>query len=157
MALPLAIASTVFTVMGQQQEGAAAQASAKFEARQRDQAAGQERASSQREAAEHRRRSGLALSTLQARAGGGGLDTGVLDLASDIAGEGEYRALTSIYEGEEQARGLEMGADAARMRGRTARDAAGVKSVSTMLSSGSSLYEKYGNGGPKGSTASKYN
>ena len=139
------VASTVFSVAGQQSEGRAAQQAANFEAAQRDQAAGQTRASSQREAEDQRRQARLVNSKLQANAGGGGLDTGVVNMAADITGEGEYRALSALYEGEESARGLEMGADQARARGKAARKAANFKTVSTLFSAGSNtLYSNYG-------------
>ena len=142
-------ASTIFSAVGKQQQGAAADTAAGYQAQQLDQRAGQARASAQRAAIEQRRHAALAGSQLQARAGGGGLDPTVVDLASGIAGEGEYRALTALYEGEERARGDEMAAAAKRYEGKQARRAGNIGAVTSLFSSagspaGQSLFEKYG-------------
>ena len=101
--------------LAQQQQQAADVRALQFE-----QQAGQERAASQREAAAARRRKRLAQSTLQARAaasGAGALDPTVLDLEGDIEEEGEFQALSALFEGESRARDLEFGATLERHGG----------------------------------------
>jgi hypothetical protein len=149
-AMLMMAASAAVSIIGQQQAGRDQQAAAEWQAKQQEMKAGQERASSQRQALEDRRQARLASSRVQALAGGGGLDEGVLSLVGDIAGEGEYNALASIYEGEQSAIGRGMQADGLRMEGKAARRAANFKSVSTVLSTGSSMFGKYGNGGFNG-------
>jgi hypothetical protein len=144
-----AMAGTALTALGALKEGRQANADASFQAAQLEQNAGQERAASQRQAIEQRRQARLTNSRIQALAGGGGLDPTVVDLSANIAGEGELRALTALYTGEERARGNEMNAQGARIAGKNAERASRVKAISSVLSSGSSMFEKYGGGGAK--------
>jgi hypothetical protein len=150
MAQYVAIAGAAMNVLSQFKEGAQARADAGFEARQFEQQAGQERAASQRQAIEDRRQTRLAQSRLQALAGGGGGDPTVVKLASDIAGEGELRALTSLYGGDDKGRSLEMQATANRASGKARANGAAMSGVASALQSGSSIYSKFGNGGFKG-------
>lgn len=131
------------------------------EAAQLQQQAGQQRASAQREAQEQRRRAAIASSNAQARAGGGSTDSSILGLTGDIAGEGEYNALTAMYEGEERAIGSETqasaaiaqagqyraGGEAGYQRGQSAARAATTRGFTSALTGASSLYSKYGGGG----------
>lgn len=148
LATPLMIASTVLGATGTMQQGNAAQQQAYSQAGQLDAAAGQDRASAQRGAAEQRRQARLAQSSLQARAGGSGSDAGVVALDAGIAGEGEYRALTALFQGEEEARGKEFAAANARATGDAAKKAGRTRAFSSILAGGSTLYDKYGGGGP---------
>lgn len=143
LAMPMAVIGSVLNAAGTQQQGADAARSANFQAAQLDQQAGQARASAQREAAEQRRQARLAQSRVQALAGGGGLDAGVVELTSDIAGEGEYRALASLYEGEERAAGLETSAKAKRLEGKQAKRAGNMKAITSILNDSHSLYKRY--------------
>lgn len=147
----VALASAVLSVVGQLQGGKQAQADADYQAAQLEQNAGQQRAAAQREAAEQRRQARLATSRAQAVAGGGGGDPSVVRTIADISGEGEYRALTSIYEGEERARGMEDSAKAKRAMGKQSGIASMFGVASTIFDKGPSLYEKYGKGGPTSS------
>lgn len=125
--------------------GSQANAAAKSEAAQLDYNAGQQRAASQRQAEEQRRQARLANSRLQAVAGGGGGDVTAVNLAADLAGEGELRALTALYEGEDRAAGMEAQADARRKAGKAARTAGYLGAVSSVLSaSGEGMFKKYG-------------
>jgi hypothetical protein len=156
MAMFMAAASTVMSAVSSQQQGAAADRAATFRAEQLEQAAGQERAGAQRAAMEQRRQGRLALSRLQAIAGGGGLDPTVVTLAGRLAGEGEYRALSALYEGEERALGMEMQGEAARYEGRLARRAGNMRALSSVVSfagssQGSALYDKIKGLGAPGS------
>lgn len=134
---------TVLTVVGQARAGSEAKNAADFQAAQLDQAAGQSRAAAQREAMEARRQARLAGSRVQALARGGGGDESVLALQGDIAGEGELRALTAMYEGEERARGYEGQADAARYSGRNAKSRGMASALNTVIKFGPGLYDKY--------------
>lgn len=117
------------------------------EAVQLETQAGQERASSQRQAIDERRQARLAQSrglAVAAASGAGADDPTVVNLLAGIEGEGEYRALSALYSGEESARGMEAEA-AARRRGAKATKRAGlVKAAGTIISSGASLYDRYG-------------
>jgi hypothetical protein len=139
----LQLATTLFSMIGQQMQGRSAAAAANSQAAQLDVRAGQSRAIGQRGAQEERRKAALVASRLQAVAGGGASDPTVVKLASDIAGEGEYRAMTALYEGEEAARGDENAASVARATGKAARRASNIGTVSNMFSGGSTLYTKY--------------
>lgn len=78
-----------------------------------EQEAGQERARGQRAAMDERRQQRLLEGDVRAAAvasGGGSLDPSIVNILGDIGTEGEVRALTRLYGGEEAARGLEHGA-----------------------------------------------
>lgn len=141
--------STVFGVSSAIGGGLGERSAAKFQAQQLETAAWQERAASQRAAEEQRRQARLAGSRLQAVAGGSGADPTVMNLAADLAGEGEYRALTALFEGESRARGMEGQARAKRYEGGQARKAGMLKAATTVFSAGSkSMLDKYGGNGP---------
>lgn len=144
MAVSATIASTFLEAASSYSQGRSAQRSKDAQALQMDYAAGQERAASQRTAAEQLRAARLAQSRLQALAMGGGTDVGVVNLAAGIAGEGEYRALTALYEGEERAKGMEYGADVARAEGKDAKRAGTIGAFTSILSGVGSMYEKFG-------------
>lgn len=100
--------------------GIRGQAAQEFKAKQEEQAAQESRAVSQRSALDKRHQATLLQSTIQARAaasGGGADDPGVLTLAGDVAGRGEYEALFDMYKGENRARGLIDQAAGSRMTG----------------------------------------
>lgn len=155
-ALPLLIAGTVMSASGSAQAGNAAKAAGQaqqvasnYEAQSAEQRAGQIRASSQREAQERRRESNLAASRAQAV----GAASGSVDprIEADIAGQGEFNALSALYEGEEAARGQETDAVLRRFEGDAAMRAGSVKkkayqtqAVTTLLSGGGTLAQKYG-------------
>lgn len=143
----LAAAGTVVSTIGAIQQGNAQQAAANYQAAQLTQQAGQDRATAQRQAIEERRKAGLALSRVQAfsaASGAGATDPTVNNIAGDIAGQGEYNALTQLYNGEERARGLENQASATRFQGQQAHQAGLFKAGSTILEGGTSLMTKYG-------------
>lgn len=112
---------------------------AKSDARRLRRMAGDERATSQRAASEERRRARLVESrarAVAANSGAGASDPSVLNLMADLSAEGEYRALTRMYEGETSAQSLEM---EARERRRAARG----QSISTILGGAASFASKY--------------
>lgn len=139
------VVSGVGTILSAQSQAKAL----KKEARQLDAQAGTERASSQRAAMEERRQARLAQSrglALAAASGGGADDPTVMNLLADLEGEGEYRALTSLYEGEEQGRSLEAQADARRKEAKNAKRAGWMQGIGTILGAGTSMADRYGGG-----------
>ncbi len=142
------IGGSIVSGLGQIQAGRAANISSKFQAAQAQQQAGQQRAAGQRAAIEERRKTDIALSRGQAVAaasGGGALDPTVLKLMGGVAQQGEYNALSALFESEEAARGLELGAAAKRMEGKQAKKAGMIGGISTIAGGiGQGLYQKYG-------------
>lgn len=148
-------AATAVSAVGSIMSGKAQDSASRFQAGQMKQQAGQERAAAQRTAIEQRRQAGLANSRVKALAaasGGGATDPSVINIETANAGAGEYNALSALYQGEEKARGLEMGAGARLYEGSQAKRAGLIKGGSGLLSAGSSMFEKYGQGGPDTST-----
>ncbi len=98
-----------------EQEAALARSKAlEHQAAQGRQQAGQERATAQRSASEQRRQGRLLASRALARAaasGAGAGDPTVENIIGDIGAEGEFRALSEMFIGEERALGLETQAD----------------------------------------------
>ena len=147
MAEALAIGGSVLKAGGTLFSSGAQAKSLKSEARQLDTKAGLERASSQREAMEERRKARLLQSrglAVAAASGGGADDPGVVNILADIAGEGEYRSLTALYEGNERAFGLESEAKARRKEAKNVKTAGYIGAASTLLGAGSSMSERYG-------------
>lgn len=124
----------------QTQAGQAEQSSAYFEAKQMEQAAGQQQAIAQRAMAEELRRSELMQSRALAIAGasGAGLnDPTIVKIMTDLAAEGELAAQTQKYNGDEAARALKVGAKIRRWEGDQARKGAAVSGEATRASIGS--------------------
>lgn len=155
-AIPLMIASTIMSASssaqaGQQAEkaGQAQQTAANYQADSAEQNAGQQRAASQRVAQARRQEATLAASRAQAV----GAASGTVDprIEADIAGQGEFNALSALYEGEEAARGLETDAALARFQGRQMAQAGGAKKAAYQTEALSSLamggYKAFGGGG----------
>ena len=150
--LVLMLAGTAISAAAQHKQGQEQQNLANYEAAQLDQNAGQAQASSQRAALNEQRNTSLLLSRARAVAaasGGGVSDPAVVNIMARIAGEGTYRADTARYEGDTQARGMKMQADALRYQGAGAAQAGNLTAASTALSGGAqsySMYKKYGSG-----------
>lgn len=145
----LSVVSTVASAAGSIMSGNAARGEANFEAAQMKQNAGQEQAVSQRKAVDARRQAGLANSAVTARAaasGAGATDPTVINIEGDNAAVGEYNALSALYQGNEAARQDLMGATAKRYEGSQTRQANLFKAGGTLMSDGSSLYDKYSGG-----------
>lgn len=142
-AATLALGGTAISTVGQLQAGAAEQQAANFQAAQLTQQAQAERASSQAEAQEERRQKELRISRARAvaAASGGGQD---FDLLGDLEEDGELRALTALWEGEERARGRKLQAASARQTGRNRKRASIFKTGSTLLQGGASFLDNYG-------------
>lgn len=150
MAYLAAIASlvgTATTVIGNNQQGAAAEQNAQTMAAQLRQNANATRASAQRESINQQRQTQFMTSRAQAVAaasGGGASDPTVVNNIANIEGEGEYRRLTALYNGESQATGQENQARVVERGGQASAQAATVANTSTILNSASSYYQKYG-------------
>jgi hypothetical protein len=134
------------------------QIAAAYQAQQMEQQAGQSVAASQRAAMEEERKARLMASravAVAAAGGGGTSDFNTANIIGDIFGEGAYRASVALYQGEEKARQLRMGADAKELDGQFAMSAANdaakaiqIKGLGQAIQSGASMYGKYGMGGP---------
>lgn len=152
------------TLIGAEAEAQAVKAGAKAEgelaeyrAKQFKQQAGQERATAQRAAIEERRKGALARSratAIAAASGGGVQGTDVENILSNLSAEGEYNAQSALYEGEEQARGLESQAAAelygsklnksmASYQARVARRSSYVSAAGNVMQAGASFYDKF--------------
>lgn len=146
--LPLALsgAGAAVSAIGTIASGQAEKDAAYFRAAQEEQAAQESRAASQRKAIERRREGAYATSRLQAlsaASGGGADDPGVIKLGEDIGARSELQALTEDYRGENAARGYMDRAAGSRMTGDAAQTASYFKAASTIISSGSSMYDRY--------------
>lgn len=111
------------------------------------QEAGQSVAAGVQGAIQDRRRATYVASSARARTAAGGLaTTGTSAIANvgQIRGEGEYRALTSEYQGEDRASELNFRGDQMRTEGSNAVTAGWMSGISSVLSGGSSFYSKYG-------------
>lgn len=147
-------ASTLAAGRAEQQAGRDRQAALEHQAAQARQNAGQERAAAQRGAFEQRRQGRLLSSkalALAAASGAGAGDPGVEKLLGDIGAEGEFRALSDLYEAEERARGLETQADLKvfegdqeRRAGEIARRTSRFGAFTTVLSGGAKGLSRYG-------------
>lgn len=160
-AIALSVLGTTQSANAQQQAGALAaqqgqaqRSAAEFQATELDQQAGQDRASSQHQAVDARRQATFAESRAQALAaasGGGASDPTVVTNSARITGEGEYSALTALFNGEERARGLETQGNLARFTGQQQQlagnyrqDAYNSGADVTLMNGATSLYQKYG-------------
>jgi hypothetical protein len=119
----------------------------RYQANQLDAQAKNDRATAQRRASEERRQARLAGSralALAAASGGGADDPSIVNLIADLEGEGEYRALSAMFEGETEARSKEEQAMANRRGAKTAKTVGGLKAAASIIGAGSSLYDRYG-------------
>lgn len=147
-AIPIALAvggaalSAGGTILGANAEAK----SLKGEANQLEQQAGQTRAASQRQAMEERRQSRFLQSRALAvgAATGGASDPTVVNAIAGLEGEGEYRALVRLYEGEEEGRGMEVEAKNRRKEAKNVKRAGYISAASQILKSGASMFERYG-------------
>lgn len=165
MSTALQIGGSLFSMMGASDAADAAEVmgqrarqAADFRAAQLRSNAGQAIAASQRAGDNEVRRANLLASralAVAAASGGGASDPTVVKLISNIAGEGTYRRLSAMYEGEERARAMRMQADAASYEGAIAEEAGYMKAdsyrtqgMAGLFKMGGSLFEKYGGNGP---------
>lgn len=104
--------------------GSARKEAADFQAMQLDAQAAEEKAAASREAEQQKRETKFILSRQQAMAADsnlGSLDETVLDLAGDVAQQGEVNRGMIVYGGEQRARGRRAQAAATRLEGDAAK------------------------------------
>jgi hypothetical protein len=148
-AIPLALlaAGTALSAGGSILGANSEAAALRSQAAQLDAQAGLERASSQRQAIDEKRQAKLAASrglAIAAASGGGADDPSVVNALAGIEGEGEYRALTALYNGDQTALGMEDEAKAKRAGAKSVKTAGYLKAAGSILSSGASIYDRYG-------------
>lgn len=164
------IVSKVASAQGQakaaERAGEQQQIQKNFEAAQLAQNATQVRAAAQRTGMEEERRARLIASRALAVGGASGAslsDATMMGILTDIAGEGAYRKSVAIYGGEDRARRMELGEEAAIFEGEVLKaggeargDAIKSRAYAETIGDVASMfgmYKKYG-GPPKSTTSS---
>ena len=139
----LSIGGTVLSAVGAIQQGNAQKAAGEYQAKQLEAAGKAEQATAIQAANEERRQKEFAISRARtvAAASGGGQD---LALMEDIEEDGELRAQTKIWQGNEAAAGRNAQAAAARFEGSQYKKAGFINAMSTVAKGGASFYEKFG-------------
>lgn len=129
-----------------------------FTAKQQDDAANNVLAAGQRTAMNEDLKAKLLASRAMAVAGASGGDVGspgVTKVIADIAGRGAYNAGIALYDAEDKARTLRLGATASRYEGDVMQSGGQSKAAAYMFgaagnaATAASLFSKYGRGGPK--------
>lgn len=150
-AKPLALGATVLggglQAYGANEAGRAAAGEADFQSKQLAANANEQQASAERKMAEQNTITAYALSNAQAAAAGSGAgatDPTVTNVMQTIAGQGRYRALTDMYNGDSSAQAMRTQAAAGRESGSRAARAGNTKMYSTILGTAGTLYDKYG-------------
>lgn len=141
------IAGTALSVAGPIYAGSKASDAAGDEAEQLRRRAGARRGEAQRAAAEERRQNRFARSRAQAviaSQGGSLADPGAVNYMGDLEAEGEYAALARLYEGYDEAEGLDAAARARRREGKAARTAGYLRGFTNALMGVETLRSKYG-------------
>ena len=132
----LAVAAVMF--LGSAYQGKEAKKAKEREAQGLHEAAQRRRAVAQREAAEEERNKDFVYSralAVSAASGTGTADAGVVALLGDLNAEGEYRILSRLYAGEDEAEGLDYRAEIARREGKAAETAGYINGVTSAVSS----------------------
>jgi hypothetical protein len=141
------LAGTALSVGGKVAGGYAQKGALDSAAAQLEQEAGQSVASGIQGAIQDRRRATYVASNARARTAAGGLTTtGTSAIANvgQIRGQGEYNALTALYQGEDRAQELDYRATGMRRSGSNAVTSGWLSGISSVLSGGTSFYDKYG-------------
>jgi hypothetical protein len=141
------LAGTAIGTYGKVAGGYAQRSALDASAAQLSQEGGQSIASGIQGAIQDRRRAAYVASNARAATAAGGLTTtgtSAVKTVGDIRGEGEYRALTSMYQGYDRANELDFRANQMRTEGSNAIKSGWVAGASTVLSGGTSFYDKYG-------------
>lgn len=151
-----AIGSTALQMIAAHNAGEAQKSQANIEANQMSQNANNAEGAAEQKMIEQNKQTAYTESNLQAAAAGGGgsaTDPTVVTDMKTIAGEGRFRAMTDMYEGDAQAQSMRYGAAVTRAGGDNAADAGNIGALSKGLSGaaaaytqfgGSSLFDKYG-------------
>ena len=147
-ALPyIAGAATVVSTVGVVQQGVEQRHQADVAAMNLRNQANADAAAGERQSIQDRRQASYLVSrgqALAAASGAGATDPTVLSVLGQISGEGEYHALTSLYEGGTRSQNLSSQATATSSEGRAAEQAGRLKGISTLLTGGTTLATKYG-------------
>ena len=151
--LPLALASTVISTIaggaGQIAAGNNAAAMGQFQQQEYIQQGETATATAQRAMLEERRKTGLVESTLQARsagASGSSTDPSTINLGGQIAKRGEYNALMTLSQGQNQQAGLTNMGDAALYGGEIAKQGDDMAAIGTIAGGAGSFARTYGYG-----------
>lgn len=132
----VAVVSTAVSTVAADKQGRDRNKLAGYESDQLEASAKTETAKAQRIANEERRRARITQSRANAVAAGGGgntSDVGILDLTSDLAADGEYNALTALWNGSEASAGRRMSAAGRRLEGKDSRNAGRVNALNTAI------------------------
>lgn len=79
-----------------------------------------------------------------------GTSPSVLNVIGNIKSQGEYKALTSLYAGEDRATELASRAAQFRREGSAAQTSGWLSGINSVLTDGMNWYKKYGAGGAPG-------
>lgn len=130
------------------QQGSINAANARLEASRDERDALSAQAESQQQALNERRRAKFLRSRALAVAGASGAgiseDPTVGNILSDIETEGEYRALSALYEGDSLAEGLRSGSQSKRRMAKAYEISAGANAAGTLAGGAYSFYSRYG-------------
>ncbi len=140
------VGGTALKAKGAIDAGKERRKSAYIEAAQWDDKADVTRGATQREAAREKLIADYTGSTALAAAaasGAGVQNINVLNLMAEIEAEGEYRAASKLYTGDQEAQGMEDAADNLRRGGDAYRKAGKMQALSTILQGGSTMYGMY--------------
>lgn len=143
----LAVSSTVLTGVGGLARMSAEKSIARSVAQQAHREASMARGSAQRAASEEIRQSRLAASRARAVAaasGAGVTDPSIVNRLADLETEGLYGALSRLFTGETEARGLEDYAASAKRTARSRNIATAMQTASTVFKDVQSIRGKYG-------------
>ena len=145
LATAASIVGTGLTFVGGLQQASEQERAAEFAAQQKEIEAQQQRAIAGAKAREHYRQSRLVQSRQLAVAAksGGAADPSVVGAIADVAGEGEFRALTEQAVGETAARAGEAQADELRRLGQARADASRFKAFSSLLTGAAGTLDVY--------------
>lgn len=145
------IASTALQAGGKIQAGHMAQQSDNYAAEVLHQEAGASVASGIQGAINDTRQARYVASRAIATAagtGGGGSDPTVNNIIANINSQGEYKALTSIYQGRDRASEISSRAAQLTYEGKASDTAGWMSGISSVLTGGQSFMSKYGQDGP---------
>lgn len=153
----VAMAGAAISLLGQQQQGRAAQAAANYQAEQADADAQAARSAAKVQAQKIRDAGKQQASQANASLAASGVETGegtALRITSGITGNAEEDAYTTILNGVNSGNRLNAQAQADRISGNNARRAANIGSAGTVLQGGSSFYNGWRRANPSTPTSS---
>ncbi len=156
-ALVASAGGTIMSAMGSAQQGAAAKSEANFEATQMRQQADAQQAAAQQKAIQQNKQTAMVMSNAQAAAaasGGSATDPTVSTNMQTIAGEGRYRSMLDLYQGDAAAQSLNTSANAKNYSGSQAARAGNIGAFTTILSGASKMYDSYGDAPASGAGSS---